>query len=305
MLQLVSMMNTWPFAVSSEWQAMPRPLVSRYSLGRLGSFAFAGRVALLRQELDQTAFLNEDWTQVLNSFRWAVCGRQDRCAVIALRALIYHSVTNSRAFDLIDSELTLLNQSNELLRHLACHGLSRTLQFLLLSKSTFVKSLQKHLDEAEVFALFELSTMNSCAAGGLAVLRYCSENDIPPPAIIARNMPLITFHDILRVLPRSIVRRGAKRGQLNLYYSTQKVYPRAAGELCSTTRFLLEPSVLVANEQKAVQSIPIILEMGKENAVTISQAQAFEPKARPSVVIIRARGKIAAFRTSNKLTISG
>lgn len=319
MVAISSELTKWPFAVATdELHGLPKPVVNHHSLTKIVSFAFRGRVHLLQQELEKGLLANQKLPSVGNlateekvgvlfdAFRLAVWSHHDRCAVIVLRSLFKICPDDMNASIKLESAFADLNLDNRLLRHLATHKLGHSLQILLLSKySAGYKSLKRFMTLGEMKNMFELCTANGSTLGGLAVLKCCRLGALTPPVVASWKMSNKTFQGILRVLlngERSRNKNSAsKEGPFNLYYSGNarnretRQGIRASTSITKGDDVLLEREVVVQREGNVVTN--------KENC-TIVAPIFLEPKSRPSVVILRARGKVALFRASTNLNIA-
>ena len=313
MLELTSVLALWPFSVKEgDIEAIPRNVVNGYGFDAISSYARCGKVYYLKKRMKKISISKEIdgrfLIMLIRAFQLALCGGYDKCAVILLKVIFTPNQHGSNSDKTVSETLRDLNTDDRVLRYLASRGLHRSLSLLMLHRHAYsVLDLVRVLSEYELRLLFELSTMNGSARGGIVVLNFCRKHKITPPAIRIDSMPLRTFWELSRRTissrRRYIRNPRVKTGHFNVYFYPPRNMPKDDFD-GSPGNGLVEASM---NEVKADNIISIAQaadgsECDKENISTLALTKlkrcAKEPNSRPSVVIIRARGRVATFRTS-------
>lgn len=320
MTELTSVLALWPFSVTAGGiEAIPRRVKNRYGFDAISSYAYGGKVLLLQKMIkEMNNNKGTDRTVLVNAFQLAVCGGHDKCAVILLRCMFTPDHPSCMVDDGVSEILRELNADGRLLRLLASSGQHRSLSLLMLHSDAYsALNLGSVIDDNDIRILFELSTMNGSARGGATIIKFCKTHKLTPPAVRMDNMPLTTFWELTtRILSpsRSYIRnvhKCFKTDRFNLYYyprwhltKEDAASDRKSGRKSSRKQGVTATSGMVEPKPDGGMSIANDgAEFDKENISTPAlvklKRNTTEPKTRPSVVIIRARGKVATFRTSS------
>ena len=315
--KLIPLLSSWPFSSSvNETVTMPRPICNHYILSHLQIFAYQGHVKLLKKYLKNVSCstatyicdVRKEIEHFFQAFRLAICSRKDKCAVIVLHAVFLLFATCPKSAAILREIFSEINDNCRLLQYLALHSLHRTMSLLILHpKSQDILRLTIQLNSNKLEELFELSSMNGSCLCSIIVLRYCKEKLLTPPAVSKRDMPLQTFHDIIKILLEERLtgskKSMSKKGKFNVYYRSATASRRtnAAAETDKETSMETETR---KGRDSSICDNGLKNDHNKEfeRCSSVRPLASFtEPLRRTgTVVVIRARGKVATFQSSSQ-----